>query len=53
MVKKHDGAELARSPKGNSWKVAIARLLRKLNLTPNRWIAERLNTERKYSETLG
>ena len=35
--------DLANSPKGIAWKVAIARLLRERYLAPNRWIAERLN----------
>ncbi|HAV12010.1 MAG TPA: transposase [Opitutae bacterium] len=38
----HKDAELASSPKGIYWKVAIARLLRERYLVPNRWIAERL-----------
>ncbi|NBB80650.1 MAG: transposase [Verrucomicrobia bacterium] len=35
--------ELAQSPKGAPWKVAMARLLRERYLTPNSWIAERLH----------
>ena len=38
----HKESELASSPKGISWKVAIARLLRERYLVPNQWIAERL-----------
>jgi len=39
-------AELASSPKGVIWKVAVARLLRERYLVPNRWIAERLSMGR-------
>jgi len=35
--------ELANSPKGAPWKVAMARLLRERYLAPNAWVAERLH----------
>jgi hypothetical protein len=36
-------SELRTEAKGAEWKVAVARHLRERCLTPNRWIAERLN----------
>ena len=36
-------SELRTDAKGAEWKVAVARHLRERCLTPNRWIAERLN----------
>lgn len=39
-------ARLRSSPKGASWKVAMARLLRERYPAPNRWIAERLHMGR-------
>jgi hypothetical protein len=40
---KKDDAMLLTSPKGASWKIEIARLLRKQTTAKNGWIAKRLN----------
>ena len=42
----HTEEDLLRCAKGAPWKVAMARLLRERYLTPNAWIAERLQMGR-------
>ena len=36
-------SDLLNARKGSDWKVALARYLRVSSLTPNRWLANRLN----------